>query len=556
MHLFGRAAAFIVKPLVLLHLILMIQGGLFLWTTVHPYTIHAPNRTYLINRGHLLYSSYIRQSKEGAWSLINPHTTRPTPRVYTHLFFVLLGKIAALGNIEPITMYMASRVVAAIILFWSTYWFIRIILPASPGLGGPKSLHALAILFILALEPGPLLSAVTWNPALWKASIFSYFPQVATYRHFGLPHHTMGEAIGLLLLGMFILSVRKPTGKRLAALLLLAIFDTIVLPPYPIILLLTVLIPWGLYSLVTHRLRHLLIPFSVSVLAVGAVGLFTKHEISKGYPWTNFNLDEKRWVPNSEVLMNYLSTLLLYSPFVAYLWAKAMKVWKQWDRDRRTIVVIMTSWVILPPLLVPLSGQPWFPFANFRLMDGYNFVPIGVLATLGFSYGVGSIKRRSLANFLAGFLVTGIIVSSSFLTILYTRQTFTEHTGLWSNVYLGNGHYKAFEFLRTVPKGSGIMVMNHFGEIIPDFASVRTFIGATPGFVNWGELFFIATRFYTGQLTDTEAAEILKKEDISYVYYSDEEAYYNTTGTLYPNLLTPIFELPGVTIYKVNSFVR
>jgi hypothetical protein len=545
MHFFERTVSFITKPLILLHLILMIQGGLFLWTTIHPYTMNTPNRTYLIVRGHLLYSSYIRQSKEGAWSMINPHTTRPSPRAYAHLFFVFLGKIAAIFNIDPIAMYMASRVIAAIVLFWSTYWFIRIILP--------KSLHALAILFILALEPGPVLNALTWNPAFWKASIFSYYPQVVAYRHFGLPHHTMGEAIGLLLLGMFILAVRKPTPKRLIALAILAVCDTIVLPPYPIILLLTVFAPWGLYSLLTRSWRRFVVPFAVAVLAIGAVGLFTKHELSKGYPWKDFNLDEKRWVTNPEVLINYLSTLVLYIPFIAFLWASALRLWKQWDHNLRTTIIIMTSWVILPPLLVPISSQPWFPLANFRLMDGYNFAPAGVLAVLGLSYVIVRIKKRALANFISGFLIMGIVVSSSFLTFLYTRQAFFEQTGLWSNVYLGNGHYKAFQFLNTVPKGSGVMVMNHFGEIIPDFASVRTFIGSTPGFVNWGELYSVATTFYTGQLTDSQAAELLKREDISYVYYSDEEVYYNTTGTLYPNLLTPVFELPGVTIYKVNK---
>ncbi len=545
MHLFDRITSFIVKPLVLLHLILLIQGGLFLWTTVHPYTINTPNRTYLIIRGHLLYSSYIRQSKEGAWSLINPHTTRPTPRAYAHLFFVLLGKIAAVFNIDPITMYMASRVFAAIVLFWSTYFFIRTVLP--------KSLHVLAILFILAVEPGPLLKALTWNPTSWIASIFSYYPQVVAYRHFGLPHHTMGEAIGLLVLGMFILSVRKPTKKRLIALGLLAVANTIVLPPYPIILMLTVFIPWGLYSLLTRSWKRLIIPFTVAVLAIGAVGLFTKHELSKGYPWKDFNLDEKRWVTNPDVLINYLSTLLLYVPFIAFLWIWAKKLWREWNPDMRSTVVIMTSWVILPAILVPISSQTWFPLANFRLMDGYNFAPAGILATLGFFYLIARIKKRSVANFVSGFLITGIIVISSFFTFLYTRQAFIEHTGLWSNVYLGNGHYKAFAFLNTVPKGSGVMVMNHFGEIIPDYASVRTFIGSTPGFVNWGELFSVATTFYTGQLTDSQALDLLKREDISYVYYSDEESYYNVTGTLYPTILTPVFELPGVTIYKVNK---
>ncbi len=533
MHLVRNIFTFITKPIVLLHLILVIQWGLFLGTTFHPYTLNVPNRTYLMLRGHLLYTSFIRQAKEGAWSLYNPHTTRPTPKAYAHLFFVALGKISAIFTIDPPVMYMMSRMIAAVILFWCTYWFIGLVLP--------PSLHALAIFFVLALEPGPLMNL--------KPAIFSYYPQIVAYRHFGLPHHTMGEAIGLLLLGACILCVQKPTLKRLLSLGVLGLISTTILPPYPVIIILTVLAPWAIYSIFTGTTKRLFLPFGIVAIAVGAVALFMKHEFAKGYPWKDFNLDEKRWVTNSDVLINYTASLLLSFPFVLYLWGSITRKWNSFDRDLKLTILLMTSWVIVPVFLVPISPATWFPFANFRLMDGYNYVPMGILATLGLSLFV---KRFSKKFVLPIILATLLLISGS-LTTLYTTQTLEEQKGLWSNVYLGNGHWQAFAFLNTVPKQSGIMVMNHFGEIIPDFASVRTFIGSTPGFVNWSELFHIATRFYTGQLTDTEAEGILQKEDISYVYYSDGEKYYNITSTLYPNLLTSVFETPGIIIYQVNS---
>jgi hypothetical protein len=530
------------NPKVFLHLILCIQLSLFLWTTIHPYTINVPNRTYLLTRGHSHYSSFIRQAKDGAWSLISTHTTRPTPRVYAHLFFVFLGKIAAIGNIDPPMMYMISRVAAGIILFWCTFRLITIMLP--------KSLHNLAILFTLAVEPGPLLTALTWNPSSWTASIFSYYPQVVAYRHFGLPHHTMGEAVGLLLLGSLILYFRKPTSKGLAGIAILGTINTIILPPYPMILALGVLIPWGIYSLFAKQWKRLILPFVVAAIAICFVAVYTKHELAKGYPW-DFNLDEKRWVTNADVLINYVSSLLIYLPFIAYLWAILVKKWSTWDENLKITIVTMSTWVVIPAILVPISSFSWFPLANFRLMDGYNFFPAGILAALGLSYMIKSIKKPSIAGMVSGFLITAVVAASGLLTYTFTNKTIGEQYGFWSNVYLGNGHYKAFEFLNTVPKWSGIMVMNHFGEIIPDYAPVRAFIGTTPGFVNWGELFTIATRFYSGTMTDQEALDMLKKEDISYVYYSDEEKYYTTTSTFYPNILTPIFELPGVTIYKI-----
>jgi hypothetical protein len=533
------------KPLTILCLLLFFQLGMFLWTTVRPYTKNIPDRTYLIQRGHVIYTSFIRQSKEGAWGVYSPHTTRPTPVVYSHLFFVFLGKLAAIGNIDPLWMFMLSRVAAGIIIFFCTYWLIRIILP-------PK-LHILAILFTLGIEPGPLITALSGNPTTWIPAVFSYYPQVVAYRHFGLPHHTLGEALGLLLFGLCILCVRRPTPKRLFILALVSIIDTLVLPPYPAILIVTVLIPWGFYSLFAKYWKKLIIPYVVIALMVGVVSLFTKQQISKGIPWTDFNIDEKRWVTNADTIINYISSILLSIPFIVLLWGSVIKLWKTWDSNTKFVVFVMSTWLLIPAALVPLSSFSWFPFANFRVMDGYDYVPAGILATLGLSILITSIKNHSLARIVQALCIGTVIITSCTLTYLYTARAFSDQDGLWSNVYIAKDHWQAFAFLDTVPKRSGVMVMNHFGEIIPDFASVRTYIGTTPGFSNWPELFFIASRFYSGEMTDEEAIKTLHNEDISYVYWSDEEKYYNKTGTLYPDLLTPVFTTPGVVIFKVNT---
>jgi hypothetical protein len=544
MQVATRITRFITKPLVLLHLILLIQMGLFIGLIMHPQTVHAPGRSYLFLRGHLVYSSLIREAKDGSWTVQIAHTTRPTPRVFGHMFFVMLGKIAAIFSIDPPIMYMASRFAAAIILFWCTYWFIKIILP--------KTLHALAILFVLAIEPGPMLSALTWNPQNWKAAIFSYYPQVVSFRHFGLPHHTIGEAIGLLFLGMFFLAVDKPTPKRFFLLFILGLVGTTTLPPYFVILAICVFAPWTVWALFTKSLKPLIAPLSVAAITIGGVGLFMKHEFAKGYPWKDFNLDEKRWVSNYDALVSYISTLLLYIPFVGFLWMSLTKLWKSWDSATKRLVFLMSAWVILPAVLVPISAAPWFPLANFRLMDGYNYAPMGILAAIGLHTMMRVIKKQQLASFLTGFLLTGVVIASGFLSYLYTNQAFREQNDLWTNVYLADDHWKAFTFLNTVPKRSGVMVMNHFGEILPEFAPVRSYIGSTPGYVDWSERYYIASTFFSGTQTEEQAKEILEKEDISYVYFGDAEKYFNTTGTLYPTLLTPVFETPTVTIYKVN----
>ncbi len=91
--------------------------------------------------------------------------------------------------------------------------------------------------------------------------------------------------------------------------------------------------------------------------------------------------------------------------------------------------------------------------------------------------------------------------------------------------------------------------MKYFGEIIPAYATVRTFLGETPGALDWDERYFEAVRFYSGLLTDSQARDILLRENISYVYWGQDEKEFFKTTALYPNILVPVFQNPAVTIF-------
>lgn len=539
-----RFFSYISRPLVLMHIILLIQWGIFLGITLQPYSLQVPGRTYNLLRGHLIYTSLIREARDGAWKTTITHSTRTSPAVVAHSFFIFLGKIAAIFHIDPPIMYFAARMAAAVILFWSTYAFVRVVLPSS--------LHSTALFFILALEPGPTIATLGLNPELWRPSIFSYYPQIVALRHFGLPHHTLGEALGILCITALFLAIQKPTANRLITLGALALLGTVVLPPYFIIISVSVFLPWAIWSLTHKSIKSFVIPMGITLACIAIVSLFLKQQFSYGYPWKDFNQDEKRWVPNAEVITSYISTLVLYIPFIAVLWARCLGIWKKLGTSMQLLIVLMTSWTLIPPLLVPISGFRWFPIANFRLMDGYNYVPAGILATLGLHYGISIFKRKAIVQFLTGFMLSALLLSTAYLSYGYTTLIMTEQSYPWSNVFLANDHYKAFKFLETVTPMSGLMVSNHFGEIAPEYAPVRSFIGSTPGYVDWDERFWLVGKFYSVGLTTQEAKEFLTREHISYVYYGDAEQSINTTGAaLYPELLSPVFESPYVTVFKV-----
>jgi hypothetical protein len=517
------------KPLFLTVLLFVLQLGLFLWMTLRPFSLSPPGRSYFVLHGQGAYTSYIRQSKEGSWKITNPFTTRPNPAIYVQVLYVFLGKIAAIFSLDPVATFMIARVGAGLILFGATYWFITIVLPIH--------LQTIAVLFTLGLEPGPLMSELKTLASLVmsRSAIFSFFPQEVAQRHFGLPHHVLAEALGLLVFGNVFLFVKKASWQRLVTIGVLTIIGTLSMPAYNSVVVITAGAAWLVWSLAKNQIKKIAPALITIVLCLGAAGLCTKLQIDASDMSKYFNLDEKRWVTDGEILVNYLSSLLLYLPPMIFLWIM---------RRRSLIAILCTTWVVGPLLFIPLTHLAVFPFANFRLMDGYAYVPAGILAAMGISE-----MRSAGGKTIARLAVILMFAASLFLTVSYTRKTFEDQQRIYTNVYPLRQEWDAIRFLSTIPRHSGIMVMKYFGEIIPTYATVRVFLGETPGAVDWQERFEIAVRFYSGLLTDNEARGILRRENISYVYLGQDEKKFFKTPSLYPNILTPVFQNPAVTIF-------
>ncbi len=525
--------------------IFLLQLGIFVWTNIRPTLIAPPNTAYMPLRGHLVYTSLIRQARDGAWAITIPHTTRPGLPVYYHMFFVFLGKISALTGIEPQLMYMLSRIAAAAILFVITYWLISLIIP--------RPYRWLAIIFILGLEPGPLITHLSSQLRDWQPAIFSYYSQVSTFRHFGLPHHTLGEALGLATLGLLISFLRHKTPLILGLITIMSFLATTVLPPYMFILVTTVISPWFIYSLITSHLStfpNWVPPLVAVTLPMLGVSLFVRQQVSSMIQDRNFNQTEKYWVTPRTALINYFSSLLLYFPPTILSLITPINSKKS---SNLPTVFLMWTWIILPLTLLPLVNYPWFPLASFRLVDGYAYFPAGILATLGI-IKLNQLLVKQIFKVTISISLTVIIIASFSLTILYSWQVLAEQNHFWTNVYLSRDEWQAMSWLEQhATKGSGIMVRQWLGEIIPEYANVRTFLGSTPGYHDWAQRELIAQNFFSGLLDETSARQILLSENIDYIWWGRDEKSLIKSAQLYPGLLTPVYTGPNVIIFSYQK---
>lgn len=533
---------FITRPLTILFIILFIQLGLYLYTTLRPFLIAPRGMSYTVMGGNYFYPNMIKQAKDGSWGTLDINTTRPTTRVYAQTFFVIWGKIAAIFHIHQITAYRVAQVSGGIAVFVAVLFLVRQLLP--------ESMHAIALLFVLEIETGPLLTKILTTQILsWPPS---FDPQVSFMRHFGLPHHIWAETLSIVLLVFLIRSSEKLTMKRLFIIAALSLAATLSLPPFMLTMLASVTPVLFVWALVTKRLKTTIPPLVVALLVFGVTGLFIKNQFASSVPWKYLPSGEKWWWTNRDIMSYYLSSLTLYYPwFVAALVAAVIN-WKRWTPRIRLTAALAVSWLIVPFAMITLSTQSWFPTANFRLVDGYQFTAAGLLAAIGLSECVKGILYARLRVTVQTIALILIMGTSFFLTGVYAHNIWKEQDDPSNPIYQPTEAMQAIYFLDTLPKYSGILVREYYGEVIQSFANVRVFIGGPHEFPDWLERQWRVDRFFTGTLSDADAAKFLKDNDIQYVFYGPQEHSLTTTSSLYPNLLISVFATNAATVYKVH----
>jgi hypothetical protein len=506
--------------------------SLFLFITKRPYSLAPKGQVYANPGKNYLYPSFIKQGQDGAWGVIDSHTTRKTPVVYTQLFFIFVGKIGHIVGIDAVPMFQLTQVASALFLFIAGYWFVTKTLPSK--------FHIPALLAMFVLENGPLLQTIklTSIGPSWEGHML--IP-----RYFELPHHSAGMATGLLSLGFYFLYLKKSSIKSLLFMSFWALISLIILPPYITFLAACGVFPLTLWEITHKRYKHPLIAAGILVLLVGIVGLLMRHEFAKGLPWSAFTIAEKEWYTTTSILWVYAQSLIFYIPWFLALGVGITSWWKAWDTDRKRLVILLGGFIAIPIALIPFAQYTWFPFANFRLVDGYGYIPAGILVAITL---VSLLKKQRILAMVA-FVTT--ILLSLVCTIGFVYYIAGMQNILWPNVYPAVDSWKGILATRSLPKNAGIMTTQFYGEIIPAYANLRVYLGSAHNKVDWPERKILSQTFYEGKMETSKAKAFLKREDISYVYWGPDEQQYLQTPEFYPDLLTPVYMNSIVVVFKV-----
>jgi hypothetical protein len=535
------------RTILFVFLALAIQLSVYFFLAHHERSITPENHVHTMHPFDLYYPGIIRQSKLGAWSVTDPYTTLPTPAIHAYIFFILAGKIAALFQIDPVMMYELTRIFGGIFLIFSIYWSVTRLLP--------KSLHMLTLLFALFIDTGPEWADILSKPLpLWSAAMPG---ESILSRFFALPHHSVAQAVGLILLYFMERAVRSPSSRLYAVIGILAFTGTSFAPPYFVILLTCLFIPWLYFSYKTKTLRKTLPPLFFASSGIILAGLWLKIEFAKGPPWSDYVSVEKAWWPMQEIFSQFIQSWSLYFPFVILLLVFLPYTMKKLPKAIRQILFLSLCWALLPFGLLALSAFPWFPIANGRIASDVSQIPMSILSALGVYTLWQTVKTVRYAKNILMTLLFLFISFSFLLTSSYGKRSLEDHIRFRDKEDFGWIMYPTKKLwdgimaLRDVPSGSNIMVLPHVGQLLPTYFPVHVYAGPPYSYLNWWDRRYYSDRFYTGKMPDTEVDTFLSDNAISYVFYGPEEVMATKTALFYPKRLQILFQNPEVTLYKV-----
>ncbi|OGG26567.1 hypothetical protein A2960_03735 [Candidatus Gottesmanbacteria bacterium RIFCSPLOWO2_01_FULL_39_12b] len=500
--------------------------------------------------GDYYYHALIRFGMGSDWLVKIPYVIADHQASLIQIIFVWLGKFALVIRAGPAEIFAISRVIGGMIYAVSVILFMKLILE--------KKQARLAFLFFLFAQPFSFTSINKLFNQDFGRWIW-FFDEAARRISIMPPHYTIGRGLAIFSISFYIIYLNN---KRLLFLTLMfasAVLGGIIYPPPVFILLLSVSLTMITY-LISIRISNWknlatksVIGFILFILGCLLPLIILKMELAKGYPWNMWNKVELGW--NASTMhferdyLEMLGLLILLVPFsIIKLFDRKIRDWK---------IYFLFYWAISAFLL--------FPFANllqvgkFRFSEGAQIVPISILASWGFltisKYSVKYFNSK-VTCILQVMIISLVVINFIIFTILTVRNYTLSLWGYWTNVYFRPVELSALKYLReNTGSGAVVLASGNVSSYLPSFASINTIIGLSDSYEKFTDFEYEKQRIdsiLAGTASENEVKEYVQTRKVNYIYF---EKYTFGKKILYPQLLVPLYENDGFTIFQVRKDV-
>lgn len=468
-------------------------------------------------------------------------TSRMTPESFAPQFaipfFVLLGYV---GRVLPISLpllYLLSRILGGIALMLGIYALIARFFHDGIRRGWAFFI-TLSGSFLPIIQDGRLEApphVLTWS---------ELDPLIRlTY----IPHHLWSKVLFVAIIFLLLRAeTNKGLGKTLGALFCLSIVMGFTSPVIVVTFVMTIGV-WLLAEWAVSVKKHGMFPWNVGMygasVLLGCVLVlwYHWHLAHSVFPWTTYG---PPWENNWLFLFSPWEYLTMLGPlFIVSITGLALGWWK--ERSVRLLGAwILSGWVL------SFLMRRFLPFSGSRYLEGYQWIPIGILSV----YGLSELIRRFVRTrqtfvfeLAAGFL---LLLSLPSLGIsIYNAITRIDSARSDPRYYMNRDVEGALLYIETVRPPCTVASTDWFSTMVSSYSSCRSVsghrlmtyendqkIGELNAFLYWNE-----------PMVDKE--RLIRKYGITHVVTMDGITGEDVKSVLHP---VPEFRSGSVSVYRVR----
>lgn len=491
-----------------------------------------------------VYLSKIRQGNESRWLTIDKYDNQIKQNgSLVYEIYLLSGKIGNIFRFDPPLTFHLLRTVLSII------WVLTIIYLNIYFLKKPF-FYSIGILFSLLTASWPVF--YRFQNQWWVGMHMDWWQEMDILKRISyLPHYLLNYisvALLFLLLHKFSKNLKTKHFLYICLILFLSAFNQ----PAGAILF---LIAWVIYYSMrivwfkSYNKKQVIDIFSYSIILViaAAIPLLYLRLAFSTYPLksiTDFDLNNRLAVD----LKEYILALgpIFFTGILGLIIAFIKK-------EERLLPFI--SWITAA--FIAIIVFKYLPYHPIRFVQTANHIPLALLS----AYFISRLMRKRI-------LITLIVLPIIFLGIVQSYFSVKAQTDFIHQravagqplvPYAPQVMYPLKDFwngLQWLGKNTDInsIVLSQYtaGNYIPAYSGNFVYFGHNPETVFYAEKEMKVNLFFSGTMSDEQALNFLRKENISYIFYGPQEKEKSLKDINKYKFLKPVFNSQYVTIFKIQ----
>ncbi len=495
------------------------------------------------------YLSMMNEGARGAWLFHLPYTSEPHSGTLLYVYYLVLGKAAAVLYLSPILVYHLARLVSGALLLGVIYRLLAIFTAV------PVVRRIAFLLIVFSGGLGWLLLLLGLNNWFGSLPIDLYVPEAYTFLIlYGWPHIALARA--LLLLGFIVFWGEPNAGFKLPYSWLAGLcwLGTGLLVPFYVGVVAAIAVAGAAARAVLQRRFdwHEVRAVVVALLLPALVVIYTFLLVTIDPIW-------RQWLAQNVVLSPHP---VHYVAGFAVLGGSAIigliKTWK-----RRRIPARVIGWLMIVPLL-------WYaPFTSQRRLIESWQIPLGLCAAVGLVYVVLPAWSRShwvqklvrhsryTKRGLRQVALAGIVVlAAGTYGLLVTEQSMRIFAQL-PPAFRDRAELDALTWLDQHTTDEDVVLSSYnTGNFLSTRVGARAFIGhgVQTAFVE--EKRQLVAKFYDAATPDEWRRSFLRKWPITFVVVGPLEQKLGAVDFSRADYLTLEYDRAGYQIYRVAEAAR